>query len=138
MSACIPCDVNMHDDEGECETLNTQYFQQRSTSISSKRLQETHSLNKHMTWTNDPKPDPKRESYKSARLIPNTSISYFHICCLVISCVITYSDHRASILNSGPNLGTLFSFLPQSARTFAPLTLQWSTSGMLHFFQSWR
>ena len=44
----------------QCETFNTQYFQQRSTSINSKkRLEETHSLNKHMTWTNDPKPDPK-------------------------------------------------------------------------------
>ena len=25
-----------------------------------KKLQDAHSSNKHMTWTNDPKPNPKR------------------------------------------------------------------------------
>ena len=45
----------------QCETLNTQYFQQGQFPLIPKGLQEIHSLNKHMTWTNDPKPDPKRK-----------------------------------------------------------------------------
>ena len=39
------------------ETLNTEYFQQRSTSINSKKV----TGDPYMTWTNDPKPDPKRK-----------------------------------------------------------------------------
>ena len=44
MSACIPLIVNMHD--AIVKKLNTEYFQQRSNSINSKRLQETQSQNK--------------------------------------------------------------------------------------------
>ena len=45
----------------QCETLNIQYFQQVQLSLIPKGLQEIHSLNKNMTWTNDPKSDPKRK-----------------------------------------------------------------------------
>ena len=53
--------VNMHDANAIVKNLIPNISNKGQLSLIPKRLQETHSLNKHMTWTNDPKPDPKRK-----------------------------------------------------------------------------
>ena len=58
------------------ETLNTQYFQQRSISIDSKGYRTPILEIKYATWTYDPKSDPKRKPYKSARLIPHATFVF--------------------------------------------------------------
>ena len=42
---------------------------------------------KHMTWTYDPKPDPK-ETLKVILTNIGVNISIFHICCLATLCLI--------------------------------------------------
>ena len=41
---------------------------------------------KHMTWTYDPKPDPK-ENLQVILTNTDASISIFHICCLATLCI---------------------------------------------------
>ena len=41
-----------------------------------------------MTWTNDPKPDPK-ETLQVILTNTDASVFVFHICCLIISCIAT-------------------------------------------------
>ena len=53
--------VNMHDANAIVKNLIPNISNKGQLPLIPKRLQETHSLNKHMTWTNDPKPDPKRK-----------------------------------------------------------------------------
>ena len=53
--------VNMHDANVIVKNLIPNTSNKSQLSLIQERLQETHSLNEHMTWTNDPKPDPKRK-----------------------------------------------------------------------------
>ena len=53
--------VNMRDANAIVKNLIPNISNNDQLPLISKRLQETHSLNKNMTWTNDPKPDPKRK-----------------------------------------------------------------------------
>ena len=41
----------------------------------------------HMTWTYNPKPDPK-ETLKVVSIDIDANISIFHVCCLATSCLI--------------------------------------------------
>ena len=44
---------------------------------------------KHMTWTNDPKPDSK-ENLQVVLTNIDASTSIFHICCLATSCITAF------------------------------------------------
>ena len=62
MDECIHSfNVSMHDANAIVKNLIPNISNKGQLPLILKRLQETHSLNKHMTWTNDPTPDPKRK-----------------------------------------------------------------------------
>ena len=76
----------MHDANAIVKHLIQNISNKSQLPLIPKRLQEAHSLNKHMTWTNDPKPDPK-ESLQVILTNIDVDTSIFHIGCSATSCI---------------------------------------------------
>ena len=76
----------MHDDRCNVKHLIPNISNKDKIPLIPKRLQETHSLNKHLNLTNDPKLDPKRKSTGHLDCI-GVGTSIFHICCSATSCI---------------------------------------------------
>ena len=111
-----------------------------------------------MTWTYDPKSDPK-ENLQVILTNIDASIFVFHICCLIISCITTsrspsslqdltivLSSECGDILICSLSIRSKFrtkswsTFFSSShlARMTIPSTLQWSMKSLLHFFGLWQ
>ena len=111
-----------------------------------------------MTWTYDPKLDPK-ENLQVVLTNIDASIFAFCIFCLIISCIVTsrspfslqdltivLSSKRGDILilfivfalSFEPNPRTPFSLPPYLACVTIPSTLQWSMKSLFHFFGLWQ
>ena len=69
------------------EKLNTKYFQQGQLSLIQKGYRRPNLEIKHMTWTYDPKSDPKK-TLKVVLTDIDANISISHIYCLATSCLI--------------------------------------------------
>ena len=137
----------------DSETLNTQYFQQKSISIDSKKgYRRPILLLKHMTWTNDPKPDPKETSQvrltdtdasiflfftfviwpSHASSFPGVHLRFrlWPLCSLLS--VVIYSFCSLSIRSRfRSTLEAPFSLPPRLAHMIILSTLQWSMKSLL-------
>ena len=79
--------VNMHNANANSEKLNTKYFQQGQLSLIQKGYKRPILEMEHMTWTYDPKPNPK-ETLKVVFTYIDANIFISHICCLATLCLI--------------------------------------------------
>ena len=61
MSACILSIVNMHDANATVKNVIPNISNKGQIPLIPKGYRRPILLLKHMTWTNDPKPDPKRK-----------------------------------------------------------------------------
>ena len=80
--------VNMHNANANSEKLIPNISNKSQISLIPKGYRRPILKIEHMTWTYDPKPDPK-ETLKAILTDINANISIFHVCCLATSCLIT-------------------------------------------------
>ena len=80
--------VNMHDANATVKNLIPTISIKSQLPLIQKGYKRPILEIEHMTWTYDPKPDPK-ETLKVILTDIDANISVFHIYCLATSCVIT-------------------------------------------------
>ena len=76
MSACILSIVNMHNANAIVKNLIPNISNKGQIPLIQKGYRRPIPKIEHMTWTYDPKPDPKRKPYKSARMMPHASFIF--------------------------------------------------------------
>ena len=86
MSACILSIVNMHNANAIVKNLIPNISNKGQIPLIPKGYKRPILKIEHMTWTYDPKPDPK-ETLKVVLTDIDVNISIFHICCLATSCI---------------------------------------------------
>ena len=85
MSACILSIVNMRDAIGK--NLIPNISNKGQIPLISKGYKRLIPKIEYMTWTYDPKPDPK-ETLQVGLTDTNANIPFFHFFCLATSCLI--------------------------------------------------
>ena len=80
--------VNMHSANAIVKNLIPNISNQGQIPLIPKGYRRPILKIEHMTWTYDPKPDPK-ETLKAVLININANISIFHVYCLATSCLIT-------------------------------------------------
>ena len=79
--------VNMHDANAIVKNLIPNISNKGQIPLIPKSYKRPILKIEHMTWTYNPKPDPK-ETLKVVLTDIDSNISIFHICCLATSCLI--------------------------------------------------
>ena len=78
--------VNMHNANAIVKILIPNIFNKSQIPLIPKSYRRPVLKIEHMTWTYDPKPNPK-ETLKVVLTDIDVNISIFHICCLAILCI---------------------------------------------------
>ena len=81
--------VNMHNANANSENLIPNISNKGQTPLIPKGYRRSILKIEHMTWTYDPKPDPK-ETLKVELTDTDASISILYVCCLATSCLIAF------------------------------------------------
>ena len=89
MSACILSIVNMHDADATVKNLIPNISNKGQIPLIPKGYKRLILKIEHMTWTYDPKPDPK-ETLKVVLTDIDAKFSFFYVCCLATSCIIAF------------------------------------------------
>ena len=87
MSACIFSIVNMPNANAIVKNLIPNISNKGQNPLISKGYRRLILKIEYMTWTYDPKPDPK-ETLKVELTDTDVNIPFFHFRCLAISCLI--------------------------------------------------
>ena len=87
MSACILSIVNMHNANAIVKNLIPNISNKSQIPLILKGYRRPILKIEHMTWTYDPKPDPKK-TLKVVLTDIDANIFIFHVCCLATLCLI--------------------------------------------------
>ena len=87
MSACILSIVNMHNANAIVKNLVPNISNKCQIPLIPKGYMRPILKIEHVSWTYDPKPDPK-ETLKVVLTDIDANTSIFHVCCLATSCLV--------------------------------------------------